>query len=471
MFALNDVQYKDVAKRYSEKIALPNNKAIVVGLVEHSQRINEAPLKPWVLCYSTGMVVTAHCNRKAGLGEACSHVGAIQILYAVETLVRSAENRSKTDFPCQWNHPSTSTIERFVPLAEMNFAKTERINRTTDSLQEFSKEEIFDWLKENKEKANTIAPLTLVTPGLNAEFIKQRTERKKQNVLMSPEMDVVCAGDSVSTTDYDNIIQLSLINTLYKSDFKGKGLEELLEIAKSIVVKIPEKYIKMIETLTVSQKESWLWEKHRVGRVTGSVFKSVCRTNVKKPAKSTVMKICYPERTRVTSKQMKYGNDMEPIARKMFIESMQKSHTNFSCVETGLVIDTLCNFFAASPDGTCMCDCCGKYLVEIKCPFSMASPTSTIQDILNLKDPYISLENNSYKLNQNHSYYYQMQIQMAVCKFQFSYFNVWSPKVQIRLKVPFDSAFWQENSVKAFRFAKTVIVPESMNSFYTKTYD
>ncbi|KAG4073405.1 hypothetical protein HA402_005568 [Bradysia odoriphaga] len=304
---------------------LPNNKVVVVGLVEHSQRINEAPLKPWVLCYSTGLILAAHCNCKAGLGEACSHVGGI--LYAVETLARSAEN------------------------------------------EKFSKEEVFHWLKENKEKSNIIAPLTLVTPGLNVEFVKL-------NVQMVPEMDDICSSsdDSIATTEYDNIIRLTLVNTFYKSDFKGKGLEDLLEIARSITVNIPEKYIKMIESLTVTQKNYWLWEKHRVGRITGSTFKSVCRTNLKKPAKSTIMKICYPEKTRISSKAIQYGNDMEPIAKKMFIENMQKSHTNFSCVESGLVIDPLCNFFAASPDGTCTCDCCGKYLVEIKCPFSMNRP-------------------------------------------------------------------------------------------------
>lgn len=151
---------------------------------------------------------------------------------------------------------------------------------------------------------------------------------------------------------------------------------------------------------------------------------------------------------------------------------MEKDHTNFSCSLNGLIIDSMCNFFAVSPDATCKCDCCGTYLLEIKCPYSMSHPHSTIQDLLNLKDPYILLENGVYKINKKHSYYYQLQIQMSVCRLQFSYLYVWSPKPQFCLKIPllFEPGFWQENSVKAFRFAKTVIVPELMNSFYTKTY-
>ena len=48
--------------------------------------MNETPLKPWVAATNEGTVVTAHCNCMAGLGGACSHVGAI--LFAVEAGVR-----------------------------------------------------------------------------------------------------------------------------------------------------------------------------------------------------------------------------------------------------------------------------------------------------------------------------------------------------------------------------------------------
>lgn len=495
---------------------VPNNKSIVVGLVEHTQRINEPPLKPWVLCQSAGIVLAAHCTCLAGLGEACSHVGAI--LYAVEAMVRSSENQSKTDFACQWNHPGRSTIDRFLPLSEMSFAKTERISQTMQHLEEFTKEEIHEWLEENKQKANVVAPLTLVTAGLNQEFIKQHTPRNQGKVSlrfvtstlrlcviddnnsskshfsicptapyqkicnrsynffqvsMLPKInaDLVqqTTNDCSSAQQYDEIILQSIF---FKSEYRGMQLQQLLEIATSITVKMSAKNITLIEKLTTNQSDSWLWEKKRVGIVTGSTFKSACVTNIKKPAKSTIMKICYPELSRFSSPQTRYGNKMESTARQMFVELMEKVHKIFSCTQTGLVIDPLCNFFAASPDGTCMCDCCGKYLVEIKCPFCMSSPDSSIENLLKLQNPYILLENNEVQINKNHSYYYQVQMQMAVCRLQLCYFYVWSPKIEnhICLKVLFDPNFWQEKSVKAFRFAKTVLVPELMSSYYTKTY-
>lgn len=159
---------------------LPNDKTIVIGIVEHSQRINQPPLVPWVLCKLSGVVITAHCNCIAGLGEACSHVSAV--LFAVEALTRSSKNQSKTDFRCQWNHPGQSTVDRFLPLAEMSFAKTERVPQPLELLEEFGQNEIFDWVKENKEKSNIVAPLTLVIPDLNREFIKQKTQRNRSEV-------------------------------------------------------------------------------------------------------------------------------------------------------------------------------------------------------------------------------------------------------------------------------------------------
>lgn len=272
------------------------------------------------------------------------------------------------------------------------------------------------------------------------------------------------------SSDYGYLIRNSILNKFYKSDYRGKGLTELLEIAKTIDEKISDKYVKLTEELTRGQSDSWLWEKLRVGRVTGSTFKCVSSGNLKKPAKSTIMKTCYPEKCRFTSKATTYGTKMEPIARKAFVEKMKKKHSNFSFSCNGLTIDPLCQFFAVSPDATCSCDCCGKYLLEIKCPYSLSEPNATVEDLLNLKKPYILMENNEYQIDKKHSYYYQLQIQMAVCRLQLSYLYIWSAQIQIRIKVQFDPIFWTTNSVKAYRFVKTVIVPEIMNSHYTKTY-
>ncbi|ROI59877.1 hypothetical protein DPX16_0526 [Anabarilius grahami] len=50
----------------------------------HSQRLNEPPLKPWVIVSSAGKVECAHCTCMAGVAETCTHVGAL-VEFAAQT--------------------------------------------------------------------------------------------------------------------------------------------------------------------------------------------------------------------------------------------------------------------------------------------------------------------------------------------------------------------------------------------------
>lgn len=247
-------------------------------------------------------------------------------------------------------------------------------------------------------------------------------------------------------------------------------MEQLLSIAKSIKFRLTDDDIDFIKNLTVDQSKSWHWEKLRVGRVTGSTFKKVCKGNFAKPAKSTIMKICYPEKIRFNTAATQYGKDWEDYAKIQFDSIMSSEHENYHSQRCGLLVSKLCNFFAFSPDAVCDCSCCGKFLVEIKCPFSIKDPESTIEDLLSISDPYILLENNEYVLNRKHDYYFQIQMGMGIYGCEFGYFYVWSPKLMVLDKVKFNQQLWDENNVLAYRYVKSVIIPEMMNGYYTKTY-
>ena len=43
----------------------------------HSQRLNEPPLKPWVIAEEVSTVISAHCTFMAGLVEVCTHIASI----------------------------------------------------------------------------------------------------------------------------------------------------------------------------------------------------------------------------------------------------------------------------------------------------------------------------------------------------------------------------------------------------------
>ena len=54
---------------------------IVTARVRHYQRLSETPVKAWVAIEHVGTVLCVHCTCMAGLGEVCSHVAAIPVLF------------------------------------------------------------------------------------------------------------------------------------------------------------------------------------------------------------------------------------------------------------------------------------------------------------------------------------------------------------------------------------------------------
>lgn len=68
-------------------------------------RLNEKPLQPWVIIAKNGDVVAAHCDCMAGLGETCTHVGAV--LFKIEAVVRIRERTTVTGVPAYWMIPNS----------------------------------------------------------------------------------------------------------------------------------------------------------------------------------------------------------------------------------------------------------------------------------------------------------------------------------------------------------------------------
>ena len=55
---------------------------VVIRKVNHSQRMNDKPLTPWVIASKDGQIVSGHCNCMAGMGETCSHI-ASRLLWVI----------------------------------------------------------------------------------------------------------------------------------------------------------------------------------------------------------------------------------------------------------------------------------------------------------------------------------------------------------------------------------------------------
>ena len=87
--------------------------------VNHSQKMNEKPLTPWVLSMVDGNILAAHCDCMAGLGETCSHVSSLLWVIAVGAEKRDA--LTVTQKSAYWVMPPPIRSVSYAPIKEIDF--------------------------------------------------------------------------------------------------------------------------------------------------------------------------------------------------------------------------------------------------------------------------------------------------------------------------------------------------------------
>ena len=103
---------------------------------------------------------------------------------------------------------------------------------------------------------------------------------------------------------------------------------------------------------------------------------------------------------------------------------MITKHENFKISNAGLFIDNTYPFLGASPDSMVECSCCGKGLLEIKCPYCHKD------DLPESNDNFCMIkEDGKWTLKQDHAYYYQVQLQLHIYDVNYADFKVWTEKI------------------------------------------
>ncbi len=77
---------------------------------------------------------------------------------------------------------------------------------------------------------------------------------------------------------------------------------------------------------------------------------------------------------------------------------------------SGLIINTSYPHMGASPDGLINCDCCGKGVIEIKCPYTCVD--KSFQEATSQRSFFMELVEGEYSLKKDHAYFYQIQMQL-----------------------------------------------------------
>ena len=141
-------------------------------------------------------------------------------------------------------------------------------------------------------------------------------------------------------------------------------------------LRIDDTYIHKVEELTRGQSANLMWNYQRKGRLTASNFYSAFHYRGNSTDNYIVKSIL--GKYQFTSKSVEYGKAQEPVASRKYIDYMSSRHTSFQCSETGILVYKDFPYFAASPDGITECKCCGRGLLEIKCPFSLQHEISQV---------------------------------------------------------------------------------------------
>ena len=64
-----------------------------------------------------------------------------------------------------------------------------------------------------------------------------------------------------------------------------------------------------------------------------------------------------------------WGMSNEDKVRRDYLQASKQSHDKVNVEKSGFIINPNIPYVGASPDGIVTCNCCGKGVLEIKCPF------------------------------------------------------------------------------------------------------
>ena len=179
--------------------------------------------------------------------------------------------------------------------------------------------------------------------------------------------------------------------------------------------------------MTCKQAKWNLWFQYRAGRITASWFKQVLGTDPHQPSLSLLSSICYPDIHKFSTPVTSWGCKHEKEALLAY-KSWMTSHEGFTLSSCGFFVSIKHPFLGASPDALIQCDCCGKGVVEIKCPLCNCELSFGEASVGVWNFCLDELPGGKLKLKYEHSYYYHCQMQLFVTRRGYCDFVVWSSK-------------------------------------------
>ncbi|XP_034459525.1 uncharacterized protein LOC117772469 [Hippoglossus hippoglossus] len=244
------------------------------------------------------------------------------------------------------------------------------------------------------------------------------------------------------------------------------------QVPLGLGVQVDRAGVKEVEVLTRGQRTNQDWFSWRRNRITASVAHSVahCRFvhgKSKTPPTSYLTAIT-GEGRRVQTRAMSWGVNMEAEVvgryQKLKSSALGRPVTVQDC---GLFIDAQRPWLAASPDGIVTDSLTGQWLLEVKCPYKHRQ--RRVEDACR-DDPGFCLEIQDdvgreaggspvYHLKTSHSYFTQIQCQLAVTGLRRADLVVFTTKETAIVPVTFDPDLWGETVSRLEMFYRDAVLP------------
>ena len=99
-----------------------NGYHVIRGKVDHSMKLSDPPLFPWIILEDDGRIITGHCNYIARLAESCTHVASLLIFILFKTDTRNRETvTEKFAYSRSPNNPPLNKKDLQKPISSLDF--------------------------------------------------------------------------------------------------------------------------------------------------------------------------------------------------------------------------------------------------------------------------------------------------------------------------------------------------------------
>ncbi|XP_071085447.1 uncharacterized protein [Haliotis cracherodii] len=372
------------------------------------------------------VIQDASCDCVGSATGRCSHIAGL--LFALEdyTVNFGYTAPSCTSFSCSWNKPRNKTRNP-QPAHTLQYSKKRAPNRVIDHDP--------CPVADQSHRADSSFATAFISSALALD----------------------------TNTSWQSILEITYDDYELSNDLKLHLMDKCDVFIENVKESISEYVVGPCEVPgTVGQAISDQWHNARWYRVTASICKDCSMVSTDRGRyrllSSHVWGIdCF------NTVDMRYGSHNE---KRAFEDYSLKYVETFTCLASGFWINSKYPELGCSPDGILqsLSTDVADGVLEIKCPSVLENINPTEAKEKLTKKQYYSFcstfENGRLKLKRNHKYYFQCQMQMAICEKSFCDFVIWSPEGMSVERIPFNKLFWEQTYRLLKIFYKNILVPE-----------